>query len=151
MKADALVLRDIHQPLAPSWWPPAPGWWLLALLALLVLAWWVSRAWRRQRRRRALARLFDGAVARARSPADKVAAISDLLRRAAREVDPAADTLLGEDWLRFLDRGMPEPVFSTGAGQLLRDGAFRPEVPEHALEALRGVARVRFLRWMGAR
>jgi len=37
MNADALVLRDIHQPPAPGWWPPAPGWWLLAALVLLAV------------------------------------------------------------------------------------------------------------------
>ncbi|HSR64326.1 MAG TPA: DUF4381 family protein, partial [Xanthomonadaceae bacterium] len=105
----ALVLRDIHQPPAPPWWPPAPGWWLLAALVLvasMVPAW---RAWRRRRRRLAHARLFDAAVAAAATPVARVAAISELLRRAARRIDPAADKLLGDDWLRFLDRDAPSP------------------------------------------
>ncbi|HVI25570.1 MAG TPA: DUF4381 family protein [Xanthomonadaceae bacterium] len=148
MNADALVLRDIHQPPAPGWWPPAPGWWLLAALVLLAAAWFAWRAWRRRQRRRALVRLFDDTVARAQAPAEQVAAMSELLRRAARTVDPRADTLLGDDWLRFLDEGMPVPAFSAGAGALLRDGGYRREVPAPALRALHEVARERFLRWM---
>ena len=151
MSTDALVLRDIHQPPAPGWWPPAPGWWLLAALVLMAAAWFGWRAWRRRQRRRALVRLFDDTVAQARAPAEQVAAMSELLRRAARTVDPRADTLLGDDWLRFLDEGMPVPAFSAGAGTLLRDGGYRREVPAQALHALRAVARERFLRWMGAR
>lgn len=151
MNADTLVLRDIHQPAAPGWWPPAPGWWLLALLVLLGAGWFAWRAWRRRRRRRALVRLFDDTVARAQAPAEQVAAMSGLLRRAARAANPHADTLLGDDWLRFLDEGMPVPAFSAGAGALLRDGGYRREVPAQALEALRAVARERFLRWMEAR
>lgn len=143
-----LPLRDVHEPAAPSWWPPAPGWWgvfgvLLAVVA--VLAWW---RWRRARRLRLAARLFDYAVAAADTPTEKVAAISELLRRAARRRDPAADTLDGDDWLRLLDSGLPQPVFADGPGLLLLDGAFRPKVDENAVEALRIAARARFLDWM---
>jgi hypothetical protein len=146
-----LPLRDVHETLAPSWWPPAPGWWMLfAALLLLVaaLAWW---RWRIARRRRLAARLFDETVAAATSPARRIEAISGLLRRAARRVDPGADTLDGDDWLHLLDRGLPQPVFAEGPGALLRDGAFRRDVDEAEVEALREHARARFLDWMGAR
>jgi hypothetical protein len=46
---------------------------------------------------------------------------------------------------------MPVPAFSAGAGALLRDGGYRRDVPAQALQALREVARERFLRWMEAR
>jgi hypothetical protein len=148
MQANGLVLRDIHQPPPPGWWPPAPGWWLLGaclLLAIAGVAWW---AWRRRQRRRALAWLFDEAVARADTPAAQIAAMSQLLRRAARRVDSDAATLPGDEWLRFLDRGLQQPVFVAGVGAALRDGGYRRDVPALQVEALRLVARARFLDWM---
>lgn len=144
----SLPLRDIHLPPAPAWWPPAPGWWWLGAVVVLLLALVLARHWRRRRRRRALARMFDDAVARAPTAAARVGAMSELLRRAARRIDPAAATLAGEDWLRFLDRGRRDPVFRNGAGALLGDGAFRNEVDAREVDALRAVARARFLEWM---
>jgi len=144
----ALRLHDVHAGSAPAWWPPAPGWWVAFALVGIVL---VLLAWRRIRRRRrdaAILRLFDLAVADAGSPSRQVAAMSELLRRAARRKDAGADTLDGEDWLRFLDAGLPQPVFSAGAGALLRDGGFRTDVAANEVDALRVVARARFLDWM---
>lgn len=152
MQADpTLVLRGIHQPPAPPWWPPAPGWWLVAAIVLLAIAAATWFAWRRRKRRLALARLFDESVEHAPTPAAKIAAISELLRRAARTQDPAADKLTGDDWLRFLDKGLKTPAFISGAGSVLRDGAFRRDVPPQDVAALRDIARVRFMQWMGAR
>ncbi|MCW5580079.1 MAG: DUF4381 family protein [Luteimonas sp.] len=149
LQAGELPLRDIHEPAAPPWWPPAPGWWIVAGALLLVLAWLAWRRWRRVRARRLAECAFDAAVAAATTPATRIAAMSELLRRAAQRRDPAAATLDGDDWLRFLDEGMPQPVFATGAGRLLCDGAFRPDVPQAEVEALRPLARARFLAWMG--
>jgi hypothetical protein len=150
MQGDALVLRDIHQPPAPPWWPPAPGWWLIiaGIVVLACIMGWF--AWRRRRRARAIASLFDTRLAQARTPAEEVAAMSELLRRAARRRDPEADKLLGDDWLRFLDTGLQTPVFSTGAGSILRDGGYRRDVAPHEVDALRAAARTRFLEWMAA-
>jgi hypothetical protein len=155
--AGELVLRDIHVTAAPPWWPPAPGWWVAAgvLLLLLGCGWW----WRaRVRRRRArIAELFDRSVADADSPAGQVAAMSELLRRAGRRRDPDADRLQGEAWLAFLDaapvrrgRRPAGTSFSRGPGRLLLDGGFRREVDPVEVEALRRLARQRFLQWMGA-
>jgi hypothetical protein len=162
MQDPSLVLRDIHQPPAPPWWPPAPGWWLLAALLLLAVAaalWWLHR---RRRRREVIVKLFDDAVAKAVTPAAEVAAMSELLRRAARRVDPAADRLQGEAWLAFLDResgaiGKSRPArpatneFTEGPGRLLLDGGYRAEVDASEVAALRPLVRARFLQWMAAR
>ncbi len=77
--------------------------------------------------------------------------MSELLRRAARQVDPAADRLEGVDWLQFLDDGQPGGPFSAGAGALLRDGGFRTDVAEDEVAALRALARERYLSWMQRR
>ena len=143
-----LSLRDIHPSPPPSWWPPAHGWWLLAAVILLAVMFLFATHWRRRRRRRALLKLFDDSVAAAPTPAARIAAMSELLRRAARRIDPSADTLTGEAWLRFLDRGTKEPVFRSRGGTLLLEGAFRRDVPQADVEALRRIARERFLAWM---
>ena len=148
MQDPLLHLRDIHQPPAPSWWPPAPGWWLVAAMVLLVIAVAIGFAWRRRQRRRAIARLFDETIDRVDTPAAKVAAMSELLRRASRRIDPDADKLQGDAWLRFLDRGLKVPVFAAGVGSVLRDGGFRRDVPESEVEGLREATRARFLDWM---
>ena len=146
-----LPLRDVHLPPAPAAWPPAPGWWALAGALLLAagLAWWLAR--RRRLQRLAITRVFDQAVDTAASPSQQVAMMSELLRRASRRVDGQADRLEGDAWLAFLDDGMPQPVFAAGAGALLRDGGFRPDVPQAQADALRVFARERYLRWMQAR
>lgn len=146
--APTLQLKDVHPGIAPDWWPPAPGWWLLLGIVLL-LALWLGRRWlRRQRRRRELARYFDEALAQAATPTAQIAAMSALLRRAARRIDPDADRLQGEAWLAFLDAGLKPPAFLHGPGALLADGAFRPAANPAAVEALRVVARRRYLQWM---
>lgn len=151
MQTEMLQLQDIHQPPAPPWWPPAPGWWVVAACVLLMVAIAGAFAWRRRSRRRALARVFDTAIAAAATPPAKIAAMSELLRRAARRIDPDADKLLGDDWLRFLDRGSKAPAFAAGAGTALREGGYRRDVSDVEVDALRQLARARFLQWMGAK
>lgn len=147
-----LPLKDIHVPVAPHWWPPAPGWWLLGGLALAALAVAAVVAWRRARRRRALLRLFDQHVSAATEPAARVAAISELLRRAARERDPAAAALQGKDWLAFLDRNAAAR-FAGPAGRLLLEDGYRrdADLDPAEVEALRAAARERFLQLAGGR
>jgi hypothetical protein len=148
-----LELRDIHLPPEPSWWPPAPGWLLLALL-LVVVAWvlvrFLRQHWRARRRRLALQSEFDAALGLA-DPQAQLAAISQLLRRAARVHAPAAAALIGEAWLEFLDQaGGTEPAFFTrGAGRLLEDGPYRPAPDAAQLAALLAPARHCFLTLAG--
>lgn len=151
MTPGALVLRDIHQPPAPAWWPPAPGWWLLAALLLAALAFAIWIAKRRAHRRRAIAALFDDTVAQAPTAPARVAAVSELLRRAARRRDAGADRLHDEAWLRFLDGDAGGALFSTGAGRLLLDGGFRRDIDQAQLAALLPLARRRYLQLMAVR
>lgn len=146
-----LPLRDVHEPAAPPWWPPAPGWWItfgVVLGVLLALAWW---RWRRLRRRRQAGELFDRTLAEAPAGPGQVAAMSALLRRAARRHAPDAATREGDAWLQLLDDGLREPVFATGVGRLLLDGAFRTHADASEVEALRLQARARFVDWMQLR
>ena len=145
-----LPLRDVHAPVAPPWWPPAPGWWLVAGAVLLLIAAMGWLAWRRARRRRRIGELFDRTVDAAQTPPAQVAAMSALLRRAARARVPGADVLQGEAWLRLLDQGLDAPLFSAGAGRVLLDGAYRPDLEAGEVAALRPIARARFLDWMRA-
>ena len=146
----AVVLRDIHVPAAPSWWPPAPGWWLLAaaLLAVTALVWGLLG--RRRRRRRAVLAMFDQHLLAAPTPAAQLAAMSELLRRAARHRDPQADRLDGEAWLLWLD-GKRGHDFSQGPGRALLDGPYRREVDPQTVSALQPLVRQRLLDWMGVR
>jgi len=74
--------------------------------------------------------------------------MSELLRRAARRRDPAADRYEGEAWLCFLDADGKQPQFSTDVGRLLLEGGFRRDVDASAVDALRPLARQRYLMWM---
>lgn len=153
----AIALRDIHEPLAPGWWPLAPGWWLLVAIVCLALLAWLLRRWWRRSRQRDMADLFDRSVGAAATPAARIAAMSELLRRASRLRDPAADRLQGEDWLAFLDQHVDgkrqrtgtgtDTAFSQGPGRALLDAAFRRDAGDVDIEALHALARARFVSW----
>jgi hypothetical protein len=149
MQAETLVLRDVHVPLAPALWPPAPGWWLVIAAVALLLAFGAIMLWRRRQRLQAWQRMFDEA-SHAPQPALQAAAISELLRRAARRVDTKADRLHGEDWLRFLD-GKQGTHFSRGPGRVLLDGGYRRELDERQLAQATAAARARFLELMAGK
>lgn len=151
MSPNALVLRDIHQPPPPGWWPPAPGWWILAAIVLAIGMAAVWFAARRKRRQRAIVALFDETIEQAQTSTARVAAMSELLRRAARRRDPGADRLQGDDWLRFLDGDRGPSEFSQGAGRLLLDGGYRRDVDAAQLAALQPLARRRYLHLMAVR
>lgn len=151
MSPDGLVLRDIHQPIAPPWWPPAPGWWaVFAVIVLLaVIATWFFA--RHRRKQRAIAALFDQAMTESSSPAGQIAAMSELLRRAARRRNAHADTLQGDDWLLFLDGDSKRTPFSQGQGRVLLEGGYQRDVDVQQADALRPLARNRYLELMASR
>lgn len=147
--APEIVLRDIHQTPVPPLWPPAPGWWLVLATLLLVAAalhFWLHRG---RLRREAIARIFDDAMREAGDGPAQVAAMSALLRRASRRHRDDADVLDGEAWLQALDEGCDLPLFQSAIGRLMIDGGYRKHLDTHDVEALRGIARARFLEWMG--
>src|SRR5690606_26075045 len=115
---------------------------------LAFATWWWLRA---RRLRAAIERLFDERVRAAATPVERVAAMSELLRRAARRRDPAADCLQGDAWLIFLDGGNASRSFSEGAGRVLLEGGFRREVDAGDADALLPLARRRYLELMAVR
>ncbi len=132
MTPEALPLRDIHLPDPVSWWPPAPGWWLLLAVALvLVLSVAVVGSRRRQKRRlyreavNELDRIHGETWEKSRDSTSLVRELSELLRRVALSVYPRDRVagLIGEDWLRFLDRALHDTRwangFTKGAGRIL--------------------------------
>ncbi|PKV14192.1 DUF4381 domain-containing protein [Xanthomonas prunicola] len=152
MSPQSLPLRDVHLPPSPSWWPLAPGWWLVIAVIVLVLAgawvWW----WRRRQRQRRWLAAFDAELQRATTPAQRLAAVSLLLRRAARRVDPQADRLQGDAWLQFLDgRKSKDHVFSHGPGRAVLEGGFQRAPAVSDLPAIEALARQRFVALMRGR
>lgn len=104
------VLRDIHLPSDPSWWPPAPGWWLLAGLLLLVVfcCVWIWRRHRSQSEKhaRVLAELDRLQVRYQRdgSASAFASGMHQLLRRVARRHDARAAQQQGDAWRQTLAR-----------------------------------------------
>ena len=131
---ETLSLRDIHLPPPISWWPPAPGWWLslIIMLLLAVIGCWFWRRWQRRRYRRLLLNRLQQLEEQFRQQTDLqqlLKALSQLLRQAALLHFPPAECagLVGESWLRFLDRALPGELFSTGVGRVLADGPYLPQ------------------------
>lgn len=148
MQGTTLPLRDIHQALAPAWWPPAPGWWVVAAFVLAVVVTYVVWRQRKRSRQRRIADLFDNAVDAVDAGPVQIAAMSELLRRAARRRDPQADRIQGDAWLAFLDADDERHPFTEGGGRLLLEGGFRRDADPRQVAELRVVARERFVRWM---
>lgn len=146
----ALPLQDVHLPAAPGWWPPAPGWWLLAAAIVVVLLVCVLLWHGRQRRLRRWQLLFDQELAGADTPVARIAAASELLRRAVRHAAPQALHLQDEAWLRFLD-GEHGHDFSEGVGRLLLDGGYRRDVEAAHAAQVCMLARARFIALMKVR
>ena len=142
------ALRDVHTPPVPELWPPAPGWWVLALvalLALIVLIWWVYRSYLVLRRRRRVLATFDQLGERdlaESNPAQFVAEVSSLLKRVALERFPRADVakLNGLEWLEFLDNTGGNGRFSGGPGRVLAVGPYAPHTDIDP-DALLGLAK----------
>lgn len=135
MNPEDLPLRDLHLPTDIGWWPLAPGWWLLAGLLVLALLYLVYRLWRSWSRaaprRAALAefRQLRDQFDRDNNLVSFVNGISTLLRRAMLSCQPRRDIagVVGEEWLRILDRGMKRPGFQDGIGRCLADLPYRAE------------------------
>lgn len=121
-------LHDIVAPVPVPWWPPAPGWHVVGGLALVLLGagvWAAVSRWNRNRYRRDALKELDRITRDPRGPA--LAEIAELVKRTALAAFPRdkVASLTGEAWLAFLDATGGTATFTRGAGQVLRDAAYR--------------------------
>ena len=146
------ALRDIREPAAPGFWPPAPGWWLLAVLLLATAILCGYFAWRRSSRQRPIRRALEELEiwrthAAASNDTEAASALAELLKRAALARYPRATVarLSGDAWLAFLDQSGDTDLFSKGAGRALGDLRYARAVEVDA-DALTALARHWLLR-----
>ncbi|MFM8332415.1 MAG: DUF4381 domain-containing protein [Candidatus Methylumidiphilus sp.] len=144
-----LDLRDIHLPAPVGWWPPAPGWWLLLIgVPLIIVALvWLWRWLRRPTPKKLALQELDKIAASRVGQREKVQQIAILLRRTAMSVyrREAVASLIGMEWLAFLDAPLGGNHFREGAGRLLIEAPYRREVAAD-LDALLDLCR----RWVAA-
>jgi len=133
MNENALPLRDLHLPDAIGWWPLAPGWWVVLAIvsaALGYLAWRLYKRWLfnapRRYALRELAR-FEAEYLEHGNPVTLGKQLSELLRRGMLAYAPREEVagLTGEEWLVWLDEGMPLPYFHTEGGKSLLNLPYR--------------------------
>lgn len=142
-------LKDIHLPEPISWWPPAAGWWLLAFAALLLLVFAVRYLRRPTLKKMALSILdrIEKEYKETNDCAKCLKELSVLLRRVAITKEARCAGLTGAAWLEHLDRGMKEPEFSQGAGELLLSGPYQGHVESDQVPKLMQLCR----KWMVAK
>ena len=134
---DLTSLNNLHDIVVPDpipWLPPAPGWYALGLAGLLLLIWFCANsylAWKRNRyRREALAALdrFEKELAVTTQYRKILAQLPQLVKRTALAAYGRARvaSLVGSDWLAFLDKTGSTDVFGKGAGSLLLQCSYEP-------------------------
>jgi hypothetical protein len=134
MNPPLLDLKDIHEPEAIDWWPPAIGWWILAVTIPLLIVfsiWLYKRLTRKTALKTANKLLIQIKQDATRDNLQKLCDLSMLVRRVAISVSPRekAAGLTGRQWLAFLDRSVKGLPFSEGVGQLLADAPYRNTLP----------------------
>jgi Ca-activated chloride channel family protein len=117
-------LAEPAQPPAVSMVPQTVGWVVLAVIVLFLLTWLVwrgVRSWQTNAYRRI-------ALAELQLAGDDPAAIAAILRRTALAAWPRTQvaSLVGDDWLAFLDRSGGEDEFSSAMGQAMLKAPYRP-------------------------
>ena len=138
----ALPLRDIQLPDAVSWWPLAMGWWLLLLVMVVSIlgGYWVYKKITRKTAVKSAQKILL-AIKHTTSDdhLDTLKQLSACIRRVSISLDsrPQAASLIGEEWLSYLDQSMDGMPFTKGVGRYLSDAPYRREAPEELdIEAL---------------
>lgn len=140
-----LPLRDIHLPNSISWWPLALGWWLLIALVivLIILSAVVIKKLLKQTLKKQAIRHLKHIEESFQSSEDGSKCVSDLsvlMRRVvlSQKGFEKSAGVIGEAWLKLLDRSLKVPEFSQGVGQLLVNGPYQSQVePNEVSELIR--------------
>lgn len=133
MDPQQIPLRDLHLPEMIGWWPLASGWWFLIALAAAGLGYLLYRSfrkWRRNAPRRVALRELARIQKEYKSGVDEISLaieLSELLRRTMLAYAPRNEVagLTGKNWLRWLDQGFDQKMFSEGSGQNLESLPYR--------------------------
>lgn len=148
--ASGPVLRDIHVPPSPSWWPLAPGWWVLAVLLLAVIVvmtwWWLRRRQHRRDESMVLSEL-DALAQRWRDqPIALATGLHQLMRRVALRYDATAGQRQGAAWRDTLAK---VSIDAATLDQLMsiEQAMYRPGVSLHADKAIDATRRWLIRAW----
>ena len=135
MNPDPASLDRLHDVVVPPpvpWWPPAPGsCWVLGLL-LVVVVYFLFKAffrWQHNRYRREALAEWHRHHAQLTDANTRVAAVGELavlLKRTALSVFPREEvaSLTGPEWRTFLDRSSRMNGFASETGELLENAAY---------------------------
>ncbi|MEQ1529111.1 MAG: DUF4381 domain-containing protein [Methylococcales bacterium] len=137
MQPEQLPLKDIHIPADIGWWPPAIGWWLLVILIPLAMAlvyWLYQRMTRKTAIKTAQILLTDIKSNFGDDTGRQLRELSVLMRRVAISVVARQNvaSLVGKDWLEFLDEKSTGTLFQQGIGQLLAEAPYSQYQPSAA-------------------
>lgn len=135
------LLRDIHLPPHPSWWPLAPGWWAMAalvlILAVLAVWWWRQRQRLRVAERRVLAEVDEMLALWRDQPQALAAGLHQLVRRAAVRLNPYAAQQRGDEWRQTLaslrvDTATLDQLRALDTAMFQPGATFDPDAAAHA-------------------
>jgi hypothetical protein len=129
-------LHDLALPPEVSWWPLAPGWYVVLGTALLVLFFFIYRAWKSWQ-----ANAYRRAALRELDVADDVASIAEIFRRTALCIAPRREIAdqSGAAWLDWLASRFPEKMPESVREQL-SNGIYSKVSPEPVSRELRDYA-----------
>ncbi len=126
-------LKDIQEPAAIGWWPPAPGWWALAIMgvgSLIALMFYLWRRWRKHRwyrQARAHLQAIESRFARSGDPHDFMHHLIALSKSVARHQGTAG--VLGysaAQWIQYLATHYPACGFTTEDAAVAEDLLYKP-------------------------
>jgi len=127
------TIRGIEEIVAPSpvsLLPSSPGWRYLAIVLLLLGLWWSWKwlqRWRRNRYRKTALIELSQLVEYHSFEESLLAPLAALLKATALQCRPRTEiaALRGEQWLDWLDRQCPRPLFSENSRYLLTQALYR--------------------------